>query len=79
MSYEKIGFNKGDVLKAEHLNHIEDMLLSLSPNPTKGLQMSDISENLEDLFLNPRDYYFYDMDMLTFGTLYFKEKNLQVS
>lgn len=24
MAYEKIGFNKGDVLKAEHLNHIED-------------------------------------------------------
>lgn len=24
MAYEKIGFNKGDVLKAEHLNHIEE-------------------------------------------------------
>ena len=24
MAYEKIGFNKGDVLKAEHLNHMEE-------------------------------------------------------
>ena len=26
MAYEKIGFKKGDVLKAEHLNHIEEGL-----------------------------------------------------
>ena len=30
MAYEKIGFNKGDVLKAEHLNHIEEGIQSNS-------------------------------------------------
>lgn len=30
MAYEKIGFNKGDVLKAEHLNHIEEALYANS-------------------------------------------------
>ena len=32
MAYEKIGFNKGDVLKAEHLNHIENELSLNNPS-----------------------------------------------
>ena len=30
MAYEKIGFNKGDVLKAEHLNHMEEGISTVS-------------------------------------------------
>lgn len=30
MSYEKIGFNKFEVLKAEHLNHIEEGIEEIS-------------------------------------------------
>lgn len=29
MSYEKLGFEKGQVLKAEHLNHIEDGIANI--------------------------------------------------
>lgn len=35
MAYEKIGFNKGDVLKAEHLNHIEEGIASVSTDCTQ--------------------------------------------
>lgn len=55
MAYEKIGFKKGDVLKAEHLNHIEEALLNLMPQLTP-VYTNDIPTT-EDLFLNPSRYY----------------------
>lgn len=37
MAYEKIGFVKGDILKAEHLNHIEEGLSNAENYPVTSV------------------------------------------
>ena len=50
MAYEKIGFNKGDVLKAEHLNHIEENISGIKTfhiyGETVGDETAKIFENV---------------------------------
>lgn len=53
MAYEKIGFNKGDVLKAEHLNHIEKALYDLMPDL---IFCTDPGGNLEEIIANPSHF-----------------------
>ena len=50
MSYEKLGFVKGQVLKADHLNHMEDGIANAAP---KGNFM---------VYINPEEHepYAYD-------------------
>lgn len=69
MAYEKIGFNKGDVLKAEHLNHIEKALSNLMPTLTRvQIEQEEIPE---DLILNPSKYYFTGVMDGKFDSKYF--------
>lgn len=41
MAYEKIGFNKGDVLKAEHMNYIEAGIAQLDNNKLSADALSE--------------------------------------
>ena len=74
MAYEKIGFNKGDVLKAEHLNHIEEGLASVGLVKDRiGINFSDseFAETLEEIIANPDNYFIYAMDGDFEGDLFF--------
>lgn len=42
MSYEKLGFEKGQVLKAEHLNHIEEGISSVSWNDLQDKPFGEV-------------------------------------
>ena len=79
MAYEKIGFNKGDVLKAEHLNHIENELASadLRKNRTSIYleiwkdNIPIVNPTLDELKENPDNYCFYSGDFEFTDTKYF--------
>ena len=44
MSYEKLGFTKGQILKADHLNHIEEGIAKAS-----SLSWNDLTNKPEEL------------------------------
>jgi hypothetical protein len=79
MAYEKIGFNKGDVLKAEHLNHIEKALYDLMP---ELFFYTGPSWDLEKIIANPSHFvlrtdidsdvwYYFNRALSTNEKLYF--------
>lgn len=50
MGYEKIGFNKGDVLKAEHLNHIEENISGIKTfHIYGGTATDDVTKYFENV------------------------------
>ena len=75
MAYEKIGFKDGDVLKAEHLNHIENELSLNNPSIRFAKMIVSLDFELTDeekraMQENPASIYF-SYDSSTVPTAYF--------
>ena len=79
MAYEKIGFNKGDVLKAEHLNHIENELSLNNPNIRFSKMIFSFEIDLTDdekraMQENPASICFFNGDIPDAPTLFFSKE-----